>query len=106
MAACASSSAMDEVLKFGIPETRMFEFWDWVGGRYSVCSSVGALPLSLKYGFGMFERFLAGARAVDIHYQVCTCVQILTFVVLCVALCTGVCSALNALCSLDLFSMH
>eukprot|EP00953_Heterococcus_sp_UTEX-ZZ885_P025380 13796-Heterococcus_DN1.PRE.1 len=69
MAACASSSAMDEVLKFGIPETRMFEFWDWVGGRYSVCSSVGALPLSLKYGFGMFERFLAGARAVDIHYQ-------------------------------------
>jgi glucose-6-phosphate isomerase len=75
MAACASSSAMKEVLDFGIKESRMFEFWDWVGGRYSVCSSVGALPLSLKYGFGMFERFLAGARAVDIHYQVCTIVH-------------------------------
>ena len=70
MAACASSSAAARVQNFGIPPEHLFEFWDWVGGRYSVCSSVGALPLSLKYGYGMFDRFLAGARAVDIHFQV------------------------------------
>lgn len=69
MAACASSSAAEEVAKFGISKEHIFEFWDWVGGRYSVCSSVGALPLSLKYGYGMFERFLSGARSIDIHYQ-------------------------------------
>ena len=41
-------------------QERLFPLWDWVGGRYSVCSSVGALPLSLKYGFRQFENFLAG----------------------------------------------
>ena len=44
------------------PQERLFPLWDWVGGRYSVCSSVGALPLSLKYGFRQFENFLAGER--------------------------------------------
>lgn len=41
-------------------QERLFPLWDWVGGRYSVCSSVGALPLSLKYGFQQFDSFLAG----------------------------------------------
>lgn len=68
MAACASASAAPLVQEFGIPETRLFEFWDWVGGRYSVCASPGALPISLKFGFGVFEKFLAGARAMDRHF--------------------------------------
>jgi glucose-6-phosphate isomerase len=68
MVACASTSALGLVEEFGIPRSQLFEFWDWVGGRYSVCSSVGALPLSLKYGFGAFEKFLAGARAIDKHF--------------------------------------
>ena len=68
MAACASSSASDLVEAFGIPTTRLFEFWDWVGGRYSVCASPGALPISLKFGFPVFEKFLAGARSMDRHF--------------------------------------
>lgn len=68
MAACASASAAPLVQEFGIPHARLFEFWDWVGGRYSVCASPGALPISLKFGFGVFEKFLAGARAMDRHF--------------------------------------
>lgn len=68
MAACASASAAPLVQAFGIPHARLFEFWDWVGGRYSVCASPGALPISLKFGFGVFEKFLAGARAMDRHF--------------------------------------
>ena len=57
--ACASTSATDNVEKFGIDtENRFFRFWDWVGGRYSVCSAAGAVPLSLLYGFDLFEKFL------------------------------------------------
>lgn len=57
--ACASVSATDKVQDFGIDtENRFFRFWDWVGGRYSVCSAAGAVPLSLLYGFDLFEKFL------------------------------------------------
>ena len=57
--ACASVSATDKVRDFGIDtENRFFRFWDWVGGRYSVCSAAGAVPLSLLYGFDLFEKFL------------------------------------------------
>ena len=57
--ACASVSATDNVREFGIDtENRFFRFWDWVGGRYSVCSAAGAVPLSLLYGFDLFEKFL------------------------------------------------
>jgi len=69
MVACASTSAAGLVADFGIVSENVFIFWDWVGGRYSVCSSVGALPLSLKYGFNTFEKFLSGARAIDKHYK-------------------------------------
>ncbi len=68
MAACTSISSLGLVEEFGIEKEQVFEFWDWVGGRYSVCSSVGALPLSLKYGFSAFGKFLAGARSIDKHF--------------------------------------
>ncbi|CAM9324653.1 unnamed protein product [Chrysoparadoxa australica] len=68
MCACASTSAGKLINEFGIPHEQLFPFWDWVGGRYSVSSSVGALPLSLKYGYPVFEKFLAGARAMDNHF--------------------------------------
>jgi len=56
------------VTQFGIDPDNIFEFWDWVGGRYSVCSAVGMLPLSLQYGFGVMEQFLEGARDIDQHF--------------------------------------
>ena len=57
--ACASISATDKVKDFGIDtENYFFRFWDWVGGRYSVCSAAGAVPISLLYGYNLFEKFL------------------------------------------------
>jgi hypothetical protein len=57
--ACASVSATSKVQQFGIDTNDyFFRFWDWVGGRYSVCSAAGALPISLLYGFDLFEKFL------------------------------------------------
>merc|ERR1711963_891660 len=46
-----------------------FGFWEWVGGRYSVCSAVGVLPLALQYGFPVVERFLQGAADMDDHFR-------------------------------------
>jgi len=63
----AVSTNAGEVSKFGIDTANMFGFWDWVGGRYSVCSAVGVLPLSLQYGFPVVEQFLGGARSIDRH---------------------------------------
>lgn len=63
----ACSTNVSKTSEFGIAESNVFPFWDWVGGRYSVSSSVGALPLSLMYGYSVFEDFLAGARSVDNH---------------------------------------
>lgn len=69
MVACASVSATDKVQKFGIDTDRyFFRFWDWVGGRYSVCSAAGAVPISLLYGFDLFSKFLDGARSMDEHF--------------------------------------
>ncbi|CAH0476821.1 unnamed protein product [Peronospora belbahrii] len=63
----AASSAVSLVQEFGIDRANIFEFWDWVGGRYSVTSAVGILPLALQYGFDVMEQFLAGAHAMDKH---------------------------------------
>jgi glucose-6-phosphate isomerase len=63
----AVSTNLKLVEEFGIDPANAFGFWDWVGGRYSVCSAVGVLPLALQYGFKPVERFLAGAHAVDRH---------------------------------------
>ncbi|XP_027358027.1 glucose-6-phosphate isomerase, cytosolic 1 [Abrus precatorius] len=63
----AVSTNLALVEKFGIDPNNAFAFWDWVGGRYSVCSAVGVLPLSLQYGFSVIEKFLKGASSIDQH---------------------------------------
>lgn len=64
----ACSTNLEKTAEFGISSDNVFPFWDWVGGRYSVCSSVGAVPLSLMYGFEVFDKFLSGARSIDKHF--------------------------------------
>ncbi|KAK1287689.1 Glucose-6-phosphate isomerase, cytosolic [Acorus calamus] len=64
----AVSTNLTLVEKFGIDPNNAFAFWDWVGGRYSVCSAVGVLPLSLQYGFSVVEKFLKGASIIDQHF--------------------------------------
>ena len=54
----AVSTNLKLVKEFGINPDNAFGFWDWVGGRYSVCSAVGILPLSLQYGFDVMQEFL------------------------------------------------
>ena len=56
------------VTEFGIEEENMFEFWDWVGGRYSLWSAIG-LSVSLSVGYDNFERLLDGAHAMDKHFR-------------------------------------
>ncbi len=63
----AVSTNLKAVEEFGIDPANAFGFWDWVGGRYSVCSAVGLLPLALQYGWKAVDRFLAGARSIDEH---------------------------------------
>jgi glucose-6-phosphate isomerase len=53
---------------FGIRQDRIFGFWDWVGGRYSVWSAIG-LPVALAVGFDAFEAFLRGAAGIDRHFR-------------------------------------
>jgi glucose-6-phosphate isomerase len=65
----AVSTNLDAVAEFGIDPANAFGFWDWVGGRYSVCSAVGVLPLALQYGFAAIRQFLDGAQAMDRHFQ-------------------------------------
>ncbi len=64
----AVSTQLDKVSKFGIEATRVFGFWDWVGGRYSVWSSIG-LPLVIAIGPEQFEEFLAGGEDIDKHFR-------------------------------------
>ena len=63
----AVSTNLKDVAAFGIDPKNAFGFWDWVGGRYSVCSAVGVVPLALQYGFAQVQKFLAGAHSVDQH---------------------------------------
>lgn len=62
---CASSTNLKETRDFGIPDNRVFEFWDWVGGRFSVWSTIGLLPLSIQYGYNIMEQFLDGGYQID-----------------------------------------
>ena len=64
----AVSTNTSEVSKFGIDPHNMFEFWDWVGGRYSLWSAIG-LPIVLSIGMGRFEELLSGAHGVDEHFR-------------------------------------
>lgn len=65
----AVSTNLKGVEDFGINPDNAFGFWDWVGGRYSVCSAVGVVPLALQYGFEVVSDFLAGANDVDEHFK-------------------------------------
>ncbi|OOQ57239.1 glucose-6-phosphate isomerase [Mucilaginibacter pedocola] len=64
----ALSTNSEGVSKFGIDTKNMFEFWDWVGGRYSLWSAIG-LSISLSIGFDNFVELLEGAHAMDNHFQ-------------------------------------
>ncbi|WP_446470592.1 glucose-6-phosphate isomerase [Xenorhabdus stockiae] len=63
----ALSTNEQEVSKFGIDPQNMFEFWDWVGGRYSLWSAIG-LSIVLSIGYDNFEQLLNGAHAMDKHF--------------------------------------
>lgn len=64
----ALSTNEKEVVKFGIDKANMFEFWDWVGGRYSLWSAIG-LSIALTVGYGHFETLLKGAHEADLHFR-------------------------------------
>jgi glucose-6-phosphate isomerase len=64
----AVSAAPDRAQAFGVPADQVFGFWDWVGGRYSIWSSVG-LSCAVALGYDTFARFLAGAAAMDEHFR-------------------------------------
>ena len=64
----AVSTNAAAVRAFGIDPANMFEFWDWVGGRYSLWSAIG-LPIAVAVGMDRFEELLAGARAMDEHFR-------------------------------------
>ncbi len=64
----ALSTNAKSVAEFGIDTQNMFEFWDWVGGRYSVWSAIG-LPVATAIGFEKFEALLAGAHDMDEHFR-------------------------------------
>ncbi|MDR0776874.1 MAG: glucose-6-phosphate isomerase [Azonexus sp.] len=63
----AISTARERTRAFGIADDNVFEFWDWVGGRFSLWSAIG-LSLALAVGWRQFEQLLAGARAMDEHF--------------------------------------
>jgi len=64
----AVSTNAAAVAEFGIDPANMFEFWDWVGGRYSLWSAIG-LSLMIAIGPDAFRELLAGARAMDDHFR-------------------------------------
>ncbi len=64
----ALSTNAEKVKEFGIDTNNMFEFWDFVGGRYSLWSAIG-LSIALAVGYDKFEELLKGAEAMDNHYR-------------------------------------
>ncbi|KPP59620.1 phosphoglucose isomerase-1-like [Scleropages formosus] len=64
----ALSTNAPKVKDFGIDTENMFEFWDWVGGRYSLWSAIG-LSIALHIGFENFEQLLCGAHWMDNHFR-------------------------------------
>jgi glucose-6-phosphate isomerase len=64
----AVSTNLAACAEFGISADKVFGFWDWVGGRYSIWSAIG-LSLALAVGFENFEQFLAGAAKMDAHFR-------------------------------------
>ena len=64
----ALSTNAKAVAAFGIDTANMFEFWDWVGGRYSLWSAIG-LSIALTVGYEHFEELLKGAHSIDNHFR-------------------------------------
>lgn len=64
----ALSTNAKVVAEFGIDTNNMFEFWDWVGGRYSLWSAIG-LSIALSIGYDNFEQLLSGAHEMDKHFR-------------------------------------
>jgi glucose-6-phosphate isomerase len=64
----AVSANARQAAAFGIAADRVFEFWDWVGGRYSLWSAIG-LPIAIAVGRARFMEMLAGAHAIDEHFR-------------------------------------
>lgn len=64
----ALSTNREAVMAFGINPDNMFEFWDWVGGRYSLWSAIG-LSIAVYLGMDHFEDLLSGAHEIDLHFQ-------------------------------------
>jgi len=64
----ALSTNTAAVTDFGIHPDHIFPFWDWVGGRFSVWSSIG-MPIALAYGFDVFDDFLQGGKVMDNHFK-------------------------------------
>jgi glucose-6-phosphate isomerase len=65
----ALSTNSDAVAAFGIDTRNMFEFWDWVGGRYSLWSAIG-LSIAIAIGMDLFDELLAGAHDMDEHFRI------------------------------------
>ena len=64
----ALSTNLYATKEFGIKDDYVFGFWDWVGGRYSMCAAIG-LPIALAIGARNFRDLLAGFRDMDIHFK-------------------------------------
>ncbi|MEH6550158.1 MAG: glucose-6-phosphate isomerase [Pseudomonadales bacterium] len=64
----ALTASPENAMRFGIPEDQIIEFWDWVGGRYSLWSSIG-LSIAIAVGFDRFQQLLDGANAMDKHFR-------------------------------------
>jgi glucose-6-phosphate isomerase len=62
---CACSTNLEQTSLFGIDDDKVFGFWDFVGGRFSVWSAIGMLPLSVFFGYEVTEQFLQGGRNID-----------------------------------------
>src|SRR5574343_403906 len=63
----AASTNIEATRNFGIDDANVFEFWDWVGGRFSLWSAIG-LPIALAIGYRNFKELLAGAHDLDKHF--------------------------------------
>ncbi len=64
----AVSTNLNKAIGFGINKENIVGFWDWVGGRYSIWSSIG-ISVAIAIGFDQFKEFLAGANEVDTHFE-------------------------------------
>jgi len=64
----AVTANRDGAVEFGVNPAQIFEFWDWVGGRFSLWSAVG-LSLQMAYGPDVFDELLSGAASMDAHFQ-------------------------------------